>query len=120
METTYNLPSHKRGDTYTARVIAVLTNTDTDAPVAIASARLQVRRQSGRVVHEWTTEDDSMTISGAGDNVLTLARVEAEDTADWPPGVHDYDLEITLADDDATTFTAPEGTFEITADVTRD
>ena len=121
MATTYNFPAIKRGDTFAEKVIAVLTDTDTDAPIAIDSARLQVRqRHSGRVVHEWSTADDTMTISGAGSNTLTMAKVDPADTAKWQPGAHEYDLEITLDDADETTFTAPEGSFEITADVTRD
>ena len=121
MATTYDFPPIKRGDTFSSKVIAVLTNTDTAAPVAIASARLQVRhRNSGMIVQEWATEDATMTISGAGSNTLTMAKVDPAVTAEWPPGTHDYDLEITLDDADDTKFTAPEGTFEITADVTRD
>lgn len=120
MASTYDFPAIKRGDTFSEKVIAVLTETDTGDPVAVAGALLQVRqRRSGAIVHEWSTAKGSIAISGAGNNTLTMAMVQPATTAKWPPGVHDYDLQITLADADSTVFTAPEGTFTVTADVSR-
>ena len=123
MSTIYHFPVFKRGDTWKARVVGILTNTDTEAAVAIASARMQVRKSGNKaVIHEWTTEGDTpnLTISGAGGNTLTAGIVEPSVTATWPPGTHVYDLEITLDDADSTVVTVPEGKFPIKADVTRD
>ena len=121
MPNTYDFPAHKRGDTFSSKVIAVLTDTDSGDPIGITSARLQVRAlATGRIIHEWSTAAATMTISGAGSNTLTMGKVEPAVTALWQTGRHSYDLEITLDDADATTFTAPEGTFTVSADVTRD
>jgi hypothetical protein len=121
MPNTYDFPAHKRGDTFSSKIIAVLTDTDSGDPIGITSARLQVRAlATGRIIHEWSTAAGTMTISGAGSNTLTMGKVEPAVTALWQPGEHSYDLEITLDDAGATTFTAPEGIFTVSADVTRD
>lgn len=115
---TYNFPTHKRGDTFVARTIAVLTDTDTGDPVGVSGALLQVRKKlTGAVVHEWSTAEGTIIVSGAGSNRITMEEVSAAVTATWATGSHAYDLEITL--ENGITITAPEGDFTITADVSR-
>lgn len=113
----YNIPNHKRGDDFEARDIATVTQGG--LPVAITSALLQIRTKAGCLVHEWTTEGTTpnAAITGAGDNIVTLGKVDKEVTSEWPPVLCDYDLQLTLATDLTATFI--EGTILIEPDVSR-
>ena len=119
MPGTYNFPDHKRGDTFPDFAIATLTDADTDAAIAVTSARLQVRsRPVGTLLLEWTTEDATLTITGAGSNVITLLEKSAEIMAAVATGTHDYDLEVVLTTG-TQTLTLLAGTWLITADTSR-
>lgn len=119
MPGTYNFTPRVRGDTFLAFQIATLTDETTADPIAVTSARLQVRRaESGNVVLRWGTVEETMSISGAGNNVITMLERTAATMAKAYVGVHVYDLEVVLATG-TDTVTILSGTFEILADVTQ-
>lgn len=114
----YDFATARRGDTLPAWQCA-LTDTETDDPIAISSARMQVRKRGGAgVVLEWSTADGTLTITGAGDNVLTLAEKSASAMESAETGTHTYDIEVVLA---ATGHKATilSGKYPIAADITR-
>ncbi|MEO5914868.1 MAG: hypothetical protein ABIS50_11585 [Luteolibacter sp.] len=106
-----------RGDTFPARPLAMLSQDG--AAVEVTSALLQVRtRLRQTLVTEWKTSDDSILISGSPTpNIITLAEKPAAETAEWPLGRHDYDLEITLAD--GRVITLFKGDFPVNRDTSR-
>lgn len=116
----YNLPEIRRGDTYPSRNIATVTDKATGDPIAISSARLQIRDEiSNLVIYEWSTTLGNMTITGAGNNIVTLGALAIGDTEGFTTGPrHKYDLEITTSD--SKTWTILEGRVEIVEDITRD
>ena len=116
---TYHFPPMKRGDTFRSRAIATITQDG--VALAVSSARMQVRPAGGgEVLIEWDSEADtpSITIGGAGSNVVTLAEKTAAEMADIAPGTHEYDLEVVFAAS-SVTLTILGGRFPILADVTR-
>jgi hypothetical protein len=114
----YDFPPLTRGDTFRPRVIATLTQ-DGD-PLALTFARLQIRSRKNKdlILHEWITSGASpnATITGAGDNSVTLGGVTKEETAAWLAGNYIYDLEVTFASDDAN-LTILAGEFPVKIDV---
>lgn len=118
MPGTYHLPAHTRGDSFPSFAIATLTDDATDSPIAVSSARMQVRAAlGGRVLLYWSTPDGSITISGAS-NVITLGPKSAAIMSALPPGVLIYDLEVTLTTS-GQTLTLLAGKWTIAADITR-
>ena len=94
----YDFLKMKRGDTFVSRVIATLTNAETDAAIPVSSATMEVRtKPKGALVHRWSTEDDPATAS-ISDNAVTLSAVASSTTAAWPAGSHVYELEVVLTD----------------------
>ncbi len=119
MPATYHFDSHRRGDTFQAKAIATLTDTDTGDAIAVTSARLQVRQRiNNALVHEWdsTAGTPTMMISGAGSNIITMAEVANTVTALWATGAHRQDLEVTLTTGETLTLLA--GDFPVVADIT--
>ena len=120
---TYHFPNLVRGDSLLATEIVRITSED--EPVALSSARLQVRHAiTGRLIHEWTTTGATAnaTLTGDDSNAVTLGAVAPAVTATWPPSTpgkpHLYDLQVTLAAGRVLTLIA--GQFPISADITRD
>jgi len=116
---TYNFPAMRRGDTFRGRDIASLTQDS--VPLAITSARLQVRlRGSGTLLHEWRTTGaaPNAAITGASSNTVRLYAVAPAVTELWVPGDHEYDLEVVFASDSAT-LTILAGKFPVKSDTTR-
>lgn len=114
----YNFPVMRRGDGFGARDFATIEQ-PAGTPLAISAARMQVRDSAGVLLLEWTSADDSITITGAGDNVVTLAQKDGATMAALPAGRHDYDLEVILSAS-GLPLTPLGGKFPITADITRD
>jgi len=115
---TYNFPARVRGDTFPAWVFTLTDGAESPSPLAVTAARLQVRTTGGKVVQEWDNAADpaTITITGAGSNVVTLSSVAPAVTELWAVGVHTYDLEVTM---DGKVRTILAGTFQIDADITR-
>ena len=113
----YRFPIMKRGDTFRARNIATITQAG--LPLAVTAAHLQVRaKNGGAVLLEWLTADNTITITGAGSNVVRLSAKTSGQMKLIPPGTHDYDLEVKFASDGAD-ITILKGQFPVEADVTR-
>ena len=106
----------RQGDTFLSRDIARFTQPNGD-PVAVQSARMQVRLAGGEVLYEWTTSgvSPSMLISEE-DNLLTLLQVAPAVTDLWPAGRHRYDLEVTFVGGQV--LTPVGGAFTVAEDVT--
>ena len=115
----YNFPAMRRGDTFRARDIATLTQDS--VPLALTSARMQVREKNGgAVLLEWDTAATVPTaeITGADSNVVRLLVKDAAAMQAVAPGKHEYDLEVVFASDGAK-LTILAGEFPVTPDVTR-
>jgi hypothetical protein len=110
--------AHKRGDTFLARDF-LSAQQPLGTPKAIAAARMQIRTEDGALVAEFATDatPPTATITGAGDNVVTLGEKAATVTAEWPEGDHLYDLEVNWLEDGPNR-TILKGTFPVSADVT--
>lgn len=112
----YNFPAHTRGDTFNGHSFTITLNA-----VAVnftgAVITIQFRRKPGSTpVLEWLTSDGSITISGAGNNVITMTaktgvQMEVE------PGSYEYDINVVLAS--GVTNTYVKGTIEIVDDISR-
>lgn len=111
----YNFHVFRRGDTFPARDIAK-TEQPAGTPKAIASARMEVRTKKGSLVHAWDTTDNTITITGAGNNIVTLSKVDKAITETWLPGDHDYDLEVVWVAGD--NLTILKGIFPVGKDIT--
>lgn len=113
----YDFKPFRRGDTFLARDLAKCEH-PVGTPKAIASARMEVRTKKGTLVHAWTTEDNSLTITGDGENIVTQNAVAKDITESWVPGLdHEYDLEVIWAAD-GTKRTILAGKFPIKKDIT--
>ena len=115
---TYDFDEVRRGDTFEA-CPAFLTLLEDGEPVSIASARMQVRTddEKAKLVLEWSTEDDSITITGDDSNVLNLGAKTAVVMAACLAGDHLYDLELTTSG--GVVMTPLKGVLPISADITR-
>jgi len=106
MTARYDRKPCLRGDTLLGWSVDIAID---DAPSEIASARLHLCTEAGRLVYAWP-----VAIAG---NRITLADVPAQETARWPTGRLEYDLEVTLASGRTVTWLA--GTQPIIPDWTR-
>lgn len=105
-----------RGDTFAARLFVELS--EDSQPMEVTSARMQVRTPiKRRLLLEWKTDDNSLTITGAGSNEINLGEKSDELMAALPAGDHVYDLEVTLAD--GTVLTVLAGKFPMREGVTQ-
>lgn len=98
-------PSY-RGDTLLGFTVSIDVG---GSPAQLQSARLQLRLPTGALAYEW--------VAACSGNIVTLPDVPAEDTAKWPVGALDFDLEVTLAGGRVVTWL--KGTQPIHADRTR-
>jgi hypothetical protein len=114
----YDLPAMVRGDTFLGRDIATITRDD--EPLALASARMQIRtRIDEDIVHTWDTLAAAPNAEIAGDdlNIVRLHPVSHLVTATWPVDTHIYDLEVTLSTGEVLTILA--GAAPVLSDTTR-
>jgi len=112
----YNFPTYRRGDTFNGHSFEILLNA---VPVDLTGAviKIQMRRSPGsKVVIEWLTSDGSITISGAGNNILRMEEKTGEQMQ-IEPATYKYDINVVLAN--GVTNTYVEGTFTIADDISR-
>lgn len=112
----HDLQPIQRGDTYPSRSITI---TDSDSlAIAVVSARAQIRhKDTDVVIYEWNTSGATITISGAGSNIITLGALTTGQTETFDVGNrHIYDIEITTATD---TWTILKGYVDVNEDITR-
>lgn len=103
----YNIAAY-RNDT----LQVVFTFTDSlGAAIDLSSATilLQVRRKADAAVLLSLTEADGLTVSGAGNNVVTLSKLIVLDA-----GAYMYDLQSTIG---AVVTTYVRGLFNVTSDI---
>lgn len=113
---TYNFPKQKRGDTFAGHSFEVF---DDGVPVNFVGAdiKLQVRKNSNQpIVLEWKTSDASIIISGASNNIISMA-AKTGTVMDIEGFPYLYDVQALLST--GVTNTYLEGTFEIVNDITR-
>jgi hypothetical protein len=115
MASTYNFPDHRKGDTIEAITFTITVNT-VALDLTGASAKMDVRNSKGnRLARFTTTPAAGLTIlAPATDGKLRFD----EQIIGIEAGTHDYDIEITLADDSVKTYIA--GRWTITQDQTYD
>jgi hypothetical protein len=108
---SYNLPDAYRGDTYDA--IQFVFADDNGNPVILdgATAISQVRNQRNGLVFQWSTEDNTIFISG---NSLTFSAVDGP-RMKIQAGTHNYDLQINTS---GIYDTFINGTWNIIQDIT--
>ena len=113
----YDFPTLKRGDTFKERLFVEVARDG--VLLLVTAARMQVRDVvNQKVLLEWSTEGESISLSG--DPVpyaVTLSEKAPDVTASLPPGIHVYDLEVTL--DGLGVVTVLEGKFPVSADISR-
>ena len=105
----YNITT-KRNDT----LLKVLTFVDdAGSPVDLSSAtlKMQIRKTFDSTVLLELTEIDGMTVSGAGNNIVTISKLITIPT----PGTYQYDLQAVFP---SMTRTYLEGSFTVTPDIT--
>ena len=114
----FNFPTFKRGDTFPSRIIR--TEQPLGTPMAITSALMQIRTKDGTLVYEWKTTGNSAnaTITGDGDNEITLGEIPYSTAEGFPPGDHRYDLEVIFTSG-LRKLTILQGLFPVSADVSK-
>lgn len=114
---TYNFPNHRRGDTFNGYQFEINQNGD---PVDLTGADIKIQfrttPESRNVVLEWSTEDGSITISGAESNVINMGIKEGSEM-DVAPGTYKYDIHVLLSS--GVTNTYVKGSMKITNDISR-
>jgi len=106
---TYNITAYKN-DT----LQLVFTFTDSSgAPIDLSTATMlmQVRKKAGDTVALALTEGNGLTVSGAGNNIVTISKVISI-AAD----IYQYDMQATFASGVIRTFI--KGKFTVPADIT--
>ena len=113
---TYNFKPQKRGDTFSGFMFEVTQNSiPVDFTDAVITIQLRVKPGS-KVILEWKTSDGSITISGAGNNVINM-NVKTGPEMNVAPNTYKYDINVVLASGVTNTYVA--GVFPIVDDITR-
>lgn len=114
---TYNFPSHRRGDTFNGHSFEISQN---GSPVDFTDADIKIQfrttGESRNIILEWSTGDGSITISGAGNNVIEMEAKTGEEM-NVTPGTYKYDIQVVLAN--GVTNTYVKGAMKIVNDITR-
>jgi hypothetical protein len=114
---TYNIPDHKKGDTFLGLDIEVLVD-DVLIDTADYEVKLQVRRSPNKtspVVLEFSTE--AFTIERVEPTSSGVIRL-VEQIVDIPAGTYVYDIQFDELSDRGLRKTWLEGTWKITTEVT--
>ena len=78
-----------------------------------ATMKMQIRNRPDGDVLQTLTEGDGLTVSGAGNNIVTVSKVISIESG----GVYTYDLQATFASGVVTTYV--KGNFILFEDVTK-
>lgn len=112
----YYFPNHQRGDTFNGHTFEISQNSEpvdfTDADILI---QFKATPQS-KAVLQWSTDDDSITISGDDNNVINMAS-KTGDEMDIPAGTYKYDIQVVLSN--GVTNTYVKGSMKIVNDISR-
>lgn len=114
---TYNFPHHRRGDTFNGHSFEINQNGDpVDFTGAEISIQFRTTGESRNIILEWSTDDGSITISGAENNVIEMDAKTGEEM-NVTPGTYKYDIQVILAS--GVTNTYVKGSMKIVNDITR-
>ena len=114
---TYNIDTHKRGDTFNGLVFAITVN---GSPANLTGALIKMDlRYNGVLWRRFTTatpgtDEGTITITDAAAGKFRLD----EQIIDIPGVLYDYDAQITFSDDRVKTYFG--GNWQIDEDVTND
>ena len=112
----YNFKPHKRGDTFNGFMFEVTQDfIPVDFTGAVITIQLRVKPGSA-VVLEWKTSDGSITISGAGNNIINMNEKTGPEM-NVAPNTYKYDINVVLANGVTNTYVA--GIFPIVDDISR-
>ncbi len=107
--TTYNIPSHYRGDTFPGVQFSLVED---DVTVDLTGATILAGfRSAAGEEHSMSSPSSGITITVAAGGLFTID----EQVIAWEPGVYEYDIQITLGSGDIKTSIA--GTFEVLEDI---
>lgn len=105
--TTYNFPTHKKGDTFKARQI------NFGFSVAGCIIKMQFKIEGASTVSfEWSTVDSSFLVTNATTGLVTMNKK----ILNFKSATYLYDLQITDSNGNVTTYF--EGSILITQDIT--
>ena len=91
------MPKIVKDNTFMSFAIATLTDNDSGAAIAVTAAEMNIWRKSDKtIITSWSTAAGTITISGAGSNVVTLGEKSATVTNEFEAGNHSYALKVTL------------------------
>jgi hypothetical protein len=110
---TYNIPSHRRGDTWDG--INSITISVNGSPINLTGASVKMEfRQSldSPVVLTLSTTDNSIIVTNAAGGVISIPAKKIE----IPFAKYLYDLQVTYSSGVVKTYMS--GTWEITPDIT--
>lgn len=111
MPGTYNITA-KRNDTL-SRVLTFVDQSSVAIDLSSATLKMQVRKQYDQTVLLELTESDGLTVSGAGNNIVTISKIITIPL----PGAYRYDLQAVFSGGMVRTYL--EGSFTVTADITQ-
>lgn len=116
VDATYDI-TVKRGDSFNLTITVTDTDTGNAIDVSGYTFKCQVRasKNSSKKLLEFLTSDNTLSVGGASNNVITLTQTAAT-MAGLPDGTHYWDLEVTSG---STTETWYSGNFAVEKDVSR-
>ena len=78
-----------------------------------AEVLAQLRDAVDALVHQWTTADGSAVING---RQIVLARVDPAQSRLWPPGIHGFEVQTSVAGKTTTQINREELAIEVLGD----
>ena len=114
----FDLPNLRRGDTYPSFVIVNELRYSDGSPIPLSSAKLSAVDIFDRTVYTWSTENSTITISGANNNIVTLSQLHPVTTSNFPStGANiTYDLQVGTVSGE--TWTLLTGSVPVDSDIT--
>jgi hypothetical protein len=111
MASVYNIPTHKKGDTFTGVTFTVLVN---GTPLNLTGSAIKMDIRVGNVLKKRIDNGTTggVTLLNAGAGVFTIDK----QIIDIPARTYDYDIQFTLANGDVKTYII--GTWTIVQDIT--
>lgn len=111
---TYNIPSHRRGDTWDGISSIVITSNGQPVNLTSAAIKMELREDiDAPAVFTLSTTDSTIVITNPAQGTFTIPPI----LVDIPFGKYLYDIQITFANGVVKTYV--DGSWEITADITK-
>jgi hypothetical protein len=110
---TYDIPSHRRGDTWDGINSVAINSNDQPINLTGAAIKMELREDiDAPATFTLSTTDNTIVITNAAQGTFTIPPI----LVDIPFGKYLYDIQITFANGVVKTYV--EGTWEIVADIT--